>query len=415
MKRIIIVFLVCICMVVGMLSGTAFAAKVVDSGECGDDLTWELTGDGVLTISGEGDMYDYYDQSQTWNELPVTAVVIEEGVTSIGENAFEFCSDMESVIIADSVTSIGDCAFSCCKLVEVEIPANVMNIGANPFWGCSSLERITVAEDNPNYYSDESGVLYNKEMTELIQIPWGLSGDYKIKEGVTRIDVLKFEGVKGMTTLTIPKSVELIDELAFDRCISLSAIIVDEDNPYYSSDENGVLYNKDKTNLIYVPCGVAEEITIHPNVTWIAHWAFADAFDSLEVIRFAGDAPTAEDDGLLWWASTVYYPENNPTWTEEVMDSFEYDEEITWIGYEAENTADTDDSNDDKEAEEIIDDTEEIYNTDLEKETVENGTREILFSILRGVGIGLASIAVTVGVVFAVIFVRKRMQKKNSK
>lgn len=104
------------CMVITMMSSciTVFA---YESGTCGDNLTWTLDNNGTLTISGTGDMEDYsYSYDVPWYSprLLIESVVIENGVTSIGSNAFYYCSSLTSVTIPDSVTSIGEYAFHNC-------------------------------------------------------------------------------------------------------------------------------------------------------------------------------------------------------------------------------------------------------------------------------------------------------------
>ncbi len=89
----------------------------IDSGTCGDNLTWTLDSEGVLVISGTGDMEDYYSSSELW--VSIKSVVIEDGVTSIGHAAFLFYSSLTSVTIPDSVTSIGEYAFYNCSSLKI--------------------------------------------------------------------------------------------------------------------------------------------------------------------------------------------------------------------------------------------------------------------------------------------------------
>lgn len=126
------------------------------SGACGDSLSWTLE-EGVLTISGTGAMDDYltyysgFDESNVvytpwWDSRDnITAVVIEDGVTSIGAGAFFYCTNLTRVTIPSSVTSIGNDAFADCQgLPSISIPANVTSIGSYAFAWCTSLTNITV-------------------------------------------------------------------------------------------------------------------------------------------------------------------------------------------------------------------------------------------------------------------------------
>ena len=115
-----------------------------------DNLTWILTADGTLTISGTGAMKDYSynnNQSPAFNNSSVKKVVIEDGVTSIGEYAFYYCRKSTSITIPDEVTSIGKNAFQYCdKLTNITMPYGVTSIGNFAFQYCSSLTSITLPD-----------------------------------------------------------------------------------------------------------------------------------------------------------------------------------------------------------------------------------------------------------------------------
>ena len=95
-----------------MLSFMPVITNAAESGTCGDNLTWTLDDNGTLTISGQGEMYDYYFYHEnTWWNREIKEVAINNGVTSIGSYAFSSCTGLTSVTIPDSVTSIGDLRF----------------------------------------------------------------------------------------------------------------------------------------------------------------------------------------------------------------------------------------------------------------------------------------------------------------
>ena len=140
MKKRIFSFVLAVLMIASLLPATALAANIVDRGTCGakgSNLTWTLDSEGVLTISGSGNMYDYYYNDDDLSNAPwyrirsrVKSAVIAEGVTSIGKRAFTYCESLTSVTIPDSVTYIGDYAFDGCEsLTSVTIPDGVTYIG----------------------------------------------------------------------------------------------------------------------------------------------------------------------------------------------------------------------------------------------------------------------------------------------
>ncbi len=205
---------------------------------------------------------------------------VKEGTTFIADYAFDYCDNLTSIILPEGVTSIGSSAFSgCSSLTSITLPKGVTSIGYSAFEDCSSLTSIIVHKDNKYYSNDECGVLFNKDKTMLIQYPIGNErtsyiipegvtsiGDHafsycdnlisiSIPESVTLIDHFAFGECNSLTSISIPKSVTYIEFFAFAGCNSLASIIVHKDNKYYSSDEYGVLFNKDKTTLIQYPIG----------------------------------------------------------------------------------------------------------------------------------------------------------------
>jgi hypothetical protein len=214
------------------------AAGFAQSGTAGK-LKWSLSG-GTLTISGNGAMQDYHfygDNHSPWSPFKenIAAVIIENGVTSIGIGAFESCGNLTSVIIPNSVTTIEGSAFFFCK----------------------SLTSIVVGADNPNYTA-ENGVLFNKAKTKLMLYPKGKTeADYTIPNSVTAIvKHSAFSDCENLTSVTIPNPVTTIGEMAFVRCLNLKDVTVQWTTPL--SIESNVFLETDLTKCtLHVPSGTA--------------------------------------------------------------------------------------------------------------------------------------------------------------
>jgi len=218
-------------------------AATIDSGTCGENLTWTLDSNGTLTIGGQGAMTNYERFSDTpWRKNiyanTIKQVSIENGVTTIGAKAFHGLDKLTSVNIPDTVYSIGnDAFFDCQSLTAITIPGSVNAISEQAFYNCSSLSEI------------------------------------EIENGVKYIENFAFYG-SNLKQINIPASMVRIENHAFDSCNNLTDIIVDPNNVQYSSD-NGSLYNKEQSSLITCPAGKTS-FAISPAATSIQFGAFRD-------------------------------------------------------------------------------------------------------------------------------------------
>ena len=117
----------------------------MERGTCGENLTWTLD-NGTLTISGAGAMENYtWTKKATWSSQRnlIKKVVIEDGVTSIGEFAFSYCVNLKGIKIPNNVTKIGYLAFSgCICLEEIKIPSNITRFDEGIFEDCIKLKKI---------------------------------------------------------------------------------------------------------------------------------------------------------------------------------------------------------------------------------------------------------------------------------
>ena len=256
MRKRLLSFVLAALMIASLLPATALAADIVASGTCGaegdgSNLTWTLDSEGVLTISGSGDMHDYV-YSSPWHENgnQIRSVLMENGVTGIGNFAFFECISLTSMTIPDSVTCIGNCAFKdCSSLASVTIPDSVASIGVYAFCGCTSLKSVTIPDSvtsigdyafgfctsltgiwvdggSSHYFSDASGVLFNKDKTVLAQCPGVFSGSYVIPDGVTSINDAAFVNCTSLTSVTIPDGVTNIGYEVFAGCTSLANMVL---------------------------------------------------------------------------------------------------------------------------------------------------------------------------------------------
>ena len=304
MRKRLLSFVLAVLMIASLLPATALAAGIVDSGTCGaegdgSNLTWTLDSEGVLTISGSGAMHDY-DYSSPWHESgnQIQSVFMANGVTSIGNFAFSECTSLTSMTIPDSVTCIGNCAFdSCTSLTSVTIPDSVTSIGVYAFCACTSLKSVTIPdsvtsigdyafsyctsltgiwvdEGNSHYFSDASGVLFNKDKTVLAQCPGAFSGSYAIPDGVTSINDAAFVNCESLTSVTIPDGVTNIGYEVFAGCTSLANMVL----------PNGVTRIGAEA---FDWCTSMKSITIPDGVTSIGYDAFSNC-KSLTNVYFTG-------------------------------------------------------------------------------------------------------------------------------
>ena len=188
-------------------------------------------------------------------------------VTEIGIQAFEDCTGLTAIEIPNSVTSIGSSAFEgCTGLTSIEIPNSVTSIGSSAFEGCTGLTSIEI----PN--------------------------------SVTSINDNVFQNCTGLTSLTIPNSVTSIGSNAFYGCVNLTNISVSPENEKYCSID-GVLYSKDKSQIIVCPAGKKGSVIIPNSITEIGADAFRDCsgLTSIEIpnsVTYIGEYAFSECTGL---------------------------------------------------------------------------------------------------------------------
>ena len=242
----------------------------VTSGTTGD-CTWTLDGT-KLTISGNGAIADRYSESLPWKES-ITEVVIENGVTYVGNYAFYNCTSLTSITIPDSVTSIGGGVFSGCEsLTSITIPNSVTFIDDGAFWDCTSLISITIPSSVTSI-----GDRAFRVCSSLTSIT--------IPNGVTSIGECAFHGCSSLTSITIPDSVTSIGRYAFWECTSLTSITIPNS---VTSIGEGAFSRCTSLTSITIPnsvtsmgwaafsyCRSLTSITIPNSVTSIGDYAFS--------------------------------------------------------------------------------------------------------------------------------------------
>ena len=250
---------------------TAWAAS---SGTCGDKLTWSLSDDGTLTISGTGKMKDYGDNYgmsvAPWyvGSSQVKTVIIEDGVTSIGDRAFDGCTKLTRVVIPDSVTSIGYSSFrGCYSLPSVAIPDSVTSIGDSAFAYCKVLTGITLSGSVTSI-----GSCAFQSCDSLTSVT--------MQNGVTDIGDNAFTYCKNLTSVTIPNSVKTIGTSAFYNCAGLTRVTIPGSVTRIEQDT-------------FKGCSGLTSVTISAGVTSIESGAFRDC-TSLTSVTIPGSVTSIE-------------------------------------------------------------------------------------------------------------------------
>ena len=225
------------------------AADLIDSGSCGKNATWELYKDGTLYIKGTGAMQDYnWNYNETtkivttgapWHDshsASVKKLVVEDGITSIGNEAFSDCESLVSAELAEGITSIGDGTFTACRdLEKINIPNSVTSIGYDAFYSCWALTSLELPSGLSKLESSAVSFTAIKELT----VPHGVKvvdsylaayndnlTTVTLEEGVEEIWHRAFWGCEKLNNITIPRSVKKIEGEAFLECTSLKSVTI---------------------------------------------------------------------------------------------------------------------------------------------------------------------------------------------
>jgi len=256
-----------------------------------DAIIWTYY-DGALTVSGTDGIPDNFTNTLAamYPELKtsIQSVVIEEGITIIGEAAFSRCHQISSVSISGTVTIIGSAAFEyCTSLTSITIPSSVNTIHRFFVAGCTSLTSILVEEGN-EYFVSVDGVLFNKDRTWLVAFPVGRQGNfsYDIPESVEIIGDDVFYECIGLISVTIPTGVKSIGSCAFWSCSSLTSVII----------PNGVtaIYMRAFEN-----CENLTSVFLPASINFIESSVFGNCITLSEFVN-AGKAPIMINSNVFW-------------------------------------------------------------------------------------------------------------------
>ncbi len=340
-KRALTVLL-CLAFCAALLpAGVLGAGTVIASGLCGDDVTWTLDSSGAMTLSGSGRTWDFRNDASRFDYHPcpweewkdsIRQVIVKDGITYIGASAFDSCENLERVSFPESLIQIEAFAFAYCrKLAEYTLPPKLESLGQESFrW--SAIKTVT--------------------------IPGSVTF---LDNGFCNCPNLKTVRIEGD-----PNAPGYVyGSYLFSSCPALSRIEVTGEHISLRSAD-GVLFSKSGNALVAFPAGYSNSSYRIPSgteVIWQGAFDFyngkeyfpyvrqlivpnsvaaIDPLNSLYRIRevlFEGDAPSGLEEALALNFQncplmTVYYPKDNPTWTEVIAKAAGH-EEITWAAMEA--------------------------------------------------------------------------------
>ena len=365
---------------VNAITAWAENRKIIQSGNCGNNVTYDLTQNNddttnptyTLTIKGNGEMADFKESDMNgrapWiaQKEKITAVTIENGVTyvgayafdhckkltqitihaqldSIGKGAFRDCEGLTSIEIPKTVTSIGASAFSGCKgLSNIEIPETVVSIGGAAFNGCTGLTSIKIpatVTSIKEYTFNECSNLKNVEIPQgVVSIGecafsgCGILGSIEIPQNVTSIGEYAFSGCKTLTSIKIPAKVTSISKGILSGCSNLKdveilgAVTSIGDNAFMSCGQLTDIKIPDTVTSIgknaFYMSGLTS-IKIPNTVTSIGEYAFY-VCNSLAKIEMPANMPSISQYTFYRTTTTVdetrvfYYPGYRNNWDQQV-------------------------------------------------------------------------------------------------
>lgn len=245
-----------------------------------DDGTVTITGGNIVTpkleipAELEGKKVSAIGMNAFTGNNVITDLVIPEGVTTLYWYSFNTCRNLETVTLPDSLEFIDSWAFErCSKLKTINVPANVTRINGGAFAQNSSMTSITCDPANKNYVS-VNGVLFTKDMKELVAYPGGIQGGYTVPATVNHIGDAAFYGALGLDSVTILGNLDFIGFEAFAECSKLTDVAI----------RDGVNY---VGYWAFRGCDGIKTLTVPQSVTNIGNQAFGFAYADQKMSGFS--------------------------------------------------------------------------------------------------------------------------------
>ena len=295
------------------------------SGTCGDNISWVLTFDGTLIVSGEGEVADLSGEGYPWKEYAeqIKKVIFEEGVTNVPTAAFQYrytnltsvelksveiidysaftqCHQLTSVTLPEGLTEIRNGAFSNTALTSVDFPKSLVSIGMNAFTNTN----LTSVVLHDGLKTMDDGAFSQCTNLKSVVLP----------DSITYMGTFStFWDCTSLETVNIPNGLKSLPDMMFQNCTSLKSIVIPDSIEMLGMNTFG---NSGLTSVT-IPASVKQMYN-----------PFGDC-EALEEIIFEGDAPAFVDYSFRGLTLTAYYPGGNATWTEDVLQ--DYGGDITWI------------------------------------------------------------------------------------
>ena len=319
-----------------VLPATGEQEGYIDNGTLGENLTWTLDMEsGVLTISGTGFM-DNKDSSidKPWYEYQdqISKVVIEEGVTSIGENMFALMPNLTEVQLPKTLRIIKAGAFEMSEKVKAIDLTYVERVEAAAFHGCTGLTEVTIPDSIALEGYDNMGVFS------------GCTGIQKVTVGNFTGGYYLFSGCTSLTDVTLKEGLEALGGHMFDGCTALKTVNI----PAGADIGGGAFAN----------CTALTNVTFTREIGTVGEHAFKGCIgltsftfpqvealsgsifflcDHLSTIYFKGSAPTFDRHTLNNIKVTIYYPSGDSSWNDKINGHFGANID-TWVPYNVTHT-----------------------------------------------------------------------------